>query len=105
MLNDRRLYVGPALRRLRRDRGLTQADMAADLEVSASYIALLERNHRPLSAELLLKLAQVYKFDVSALGGAAADDRARLASVLKDPMFADIELPALEVADAAANFP
>ena len=58
MVTDRRLYVGPSLRRLRRDLGLTQADMAADLEVSASYIALLERNHRPLSAEVLLRLAQ-----------------------------------------------
>ena len=49
MAADRRLYVGPSLRRLRRDLGLTQADMAADLEISASYIALLERNHRPLT--------------------------------------------------------
>ena len=50
MATERRLYVGPSLRRLRRDLGLTQADMAEDLQVSASYIALLERNHRPLSA-------------------------------------------------------
>jgi predicted transcriptional regulator/transcriptional regulator with XRE-family HTH domain len=106
MLNDRRLYVGPALRRLRRDRGLTQADMAADLEVSASYIALLERNHRPLSAEMLLRLAQIYKFDMSALTGPGGrDEAARLQGVLKDPMFADIDLPALETGDMAANFP
>ena len=52
---ERRLYVGPSLRRLRRERGLTQSDMAADLDVSPSYIALLERNHRPLSAEMLLR--------------------------------------------------
>ena len=59
MPNDRRLYVGPAIRRLRRDRGLTQADMAADLDVSPSYIALLERNHRPLSADMILRLAEI----------------------------------------------
>lgn len=105
MLNDRRLYLGPSLRRLRRDRGLTQADMAADLNVSPSYIALLERNHRPLTAEMLLRLAQIYKFDVAALTGGGADDVARLQSVLKDPMFADIDLPGLETADLAANFP
>mgnify|MGYP000750580686 CR=1 FL=1 len=67
MATERRLYVGPSLRRLRRDQGLTQADMAADLEVSASYVALLERNHRPLSAEMLLRLAQTYKLDMAAL--------------------------------------
>jgi len=33
MPTDRRLYIGPRLRRLRRDLGLTQADMAADLDV------------------------------------------------------------------------
>jgi predicted transcriptional regulator/DNA-binding XRE family transcriptional regulator len=106
MPNDRRLYVGPSLRRLRRDRGLTQSDMAADLEVSPSYIALLERNHRPLSAEMLVRLAQTYKIDVSALaGGGGSDDMARLQAVLKDPIFADIDLPALETADVTSNFP
>ena len=106
MPNERRLYVGPSLRRLRRDLGLTQSDMAADLEVSASYIALLERNHRPLSAEMLLRLAQTYKMDIAALAGdGGADDAARLQAVLKDPMFADIDLPPLESADIAVNFP
>ena len=106
MPTDRRLYVGPSLRRLRRDLGLTQADMAADLEVSASYIALLERNHRPLSAEVLLRLAQTYKLDMAQLAGAAgSDETARLQAVLKDPMFADIDLPSLETADITTNFP
>ena len=106
MSTDRRLYVGPSLRRLRRDRGLTQADMAADLEVSPSYIALLERNHRPLTAELLLRLAQTYKLDVSALAGqGGSEDMARLQAALKDPIFADIELPSMETADVATNFP
>ena len=106
MPTERRLYIGPNLRRLRRDLGLTQADMAADLEVSASYVALLERNHRPLSAEMLLRLAQTYKLDVAQLAGNSnADDMARLQAVLKDPMFADIDLPTLETADLAGSFP
>ena len=96
MVAERRLYVGPSLRRLRRDHGLTQADMAADLEVSPSYIALLERNHRPLSAEMLLRLSQTYKMDMAALAGdGGSDDVARLQAVLKDPMFGDIDLPTL----------
>ena len=104
--SDSRLYVGPSLRRLRRDRGLTQADMAADLEVSPSYIALLERNHRPLSAEMLLRLAQTYAIDLSTLAGnGPADERARLQAALKDPIFADIDLPSLETSDVVTNFP
>lgn len=106
MAAERRLYVGPSLRRLRRDHGLTQADMAADLEVSPSYIALLERNHRPLSAEMLLRLSQTYKMDMTALAGdGGSDDAARLQAVLKDPMFGDIDLPSLETADVTTNFP
>lgn len=106
MATNRRLYVGPSLRRFRRDRGLTQSDMASDLEVSPSYIALLERNHRPLSAEMLLRLAQTYSIDVSVFAGeGASDDAARLQTVLKDPIFADIDLPALETSDVATNFP
>jgi predicted transcriptional regulator/transcriptional regulator with XRE-family HTH domain len=100
-----RLYVGPSLRRIRRDRGLTQSDMAADLEVSPSYIALLERNHRPLSAELLLRLAQTYQIDMSVLADTSSDDAVRLQTVLKDPLFADIELPSLETTDVVTNFP
>ncbi|MCA3722122.1 helix-turn-helix transcriptional regulator, partial [Phenylobacterium sp.] len=87
MPSERRLYVGPSLRRLRRDLGLTQSDMAQDLEVSASYIALLERNHRPLSAEMLVRLAQTYRLDVAALAAESGDDSARLQSALRDPMF------------------
>jgi hypothetical protein len=80
--------------------------MAADLEVSPSYIALLERNHRPLSAEMLLRLAQTYKMDMSELArDGGSDDTARLLAVLKDPMFADIEFPSLETADVTTNFP
>ena len=105
MSTSHRLYVGPSLRRLRRDRGLTQSDMAADLDVSPSYIALLERNHRPLSAELLLRLAQTYNFDMSALADDGANDGARLRAILKDPIFADIDLPSLEIADVVTNFP
>jgi hypothetical protein len=106
MSANRRLYVGPSLRRIRRDRGLTQADMAADLDVSPSYIALLERNHRPLTAEILLRLAQTYALDIAALtGDGASDEMARLQAALKDPIFADIDLPSLETGDIATNFP
>jgi XRE family transcriptional regulator, fatty acid utilization regulator len=105
MAMERGLYVGPRLRRMRRDLGLTQADMAATLEVSASYIALLERNNRPLTAGLLLKLAQTYDIDMAMLGSGAAEDTARLQSVLKDPVFAGIDWAAGELTDMATNYP
>ena len=65
--NTRSVFMGPRLRRLRRDLGLTQADMAADLEISAPYVALLERNQRPVTADMLLRLALTYQIDIAAL--------------------------------------
>lgn len=106
MAKDRPVYMGPRLRRLRRELGLTQADMAADLEISASYVALLERNQRPLTADMLLRLARTYRMDMSELAGdGGAEQTARLQAVLKDPMFADIDLPGLATQDVAVNYP
>ena len=91
---------------MRRELGLTQQAMAEDLDISASYVALLERNQRPMTADLLLRLARNYQIDVAELAGDDAEDYARrLGDVLKDPLFADIDLPALEVADLATSFP
>ncbi|MUZ74754.1 ImmA/IrrE family metallo-endopeptidase [Agrobacterium vitis] len=100
------VYLGPRLRRLRKDLGLTQAMMATDLEVSPSYVALMEGNQRPVTAELLLRLARTYKIDMTVL----ADDSTpelldRLRSTIKDPIFADIEMSPLEAADVLSSFP
>lgn len=106
MAADRSVYMGPRLRRLRRELGLTQAQVASDLDISPSYVALIERNQRPLTADLLLRLAGTYKLDLSELAGdRGADYEARLGAAIKDPMFADIDFPSLEVADVAASFP
>lgn len=99
-------YLGPRLRRLRRELGLTQANMAADLEISPSYVALLERNQRPLSAEMLIRLARTYDIDIAALADDDSDaQQARLEAVLRDPIFADIDLPGAELTDMVANYP
>jgi predicted transcriptional regulator/DNA-binding XRE family transcriptional regulator len=106
MVDARSLYLGPRLKRLRRELGLTQQTMAEDLAISPSYVALLERNQRPLTAPLLLRLARTYRLDVADLAAEEGEDYGRrLADALRDPIFADIDLPALEVADLATNFP
>ena len=100
------VYLGPRLRRLRRDLGLTQSDMASDLAISPSYVALLERNQRPITADLLLRIARTYRIDIAELASGNGEDyAARLKGVLADPMFADLDLPAIQNADIATNFP
>ena len=82
-----KLFAGGRLKRLRRTLGLTQGRMAEELGVSVSYLNLIEGNQRPLTARLVLKLAEVYDIDVRTLAseqdeGAAAE----LAEAFADPI-------------------
>src|SRR5476651_2222883 len=95
-----KLFVGPRFRRIRRQIGLTQTQMAKELNISPSYVNLIEQNQRPVTAQILLKMAEAYDVDLKDL--AAADkDRffAELNEVFSDPLFREIELPKQELLD------
>ena len=84
----RKLFLGGRLKRLRRDLGLTQSQMAEDLGVSPSYLNHLERNQRPVTAQILLRLAETYDLDLRAFS--ATGDRAPRPTwrrCFADPMF------------------
>ncbi len=103
---DRKLFAGHAVRRLRRQAGLTQAAMSEVLTISPSYLNLVEKNQRPLSASLLVKLAESFDFDPRALaagepGGGESAIRRRLA----DPIFADLEIDRNEIEEWLAGAP
>jgi len=99
-------YMGPRLKRIRRDLGLTQANLASDLEISPSYVALMERNQRPVTAELLLRLARTYRIDLAQLADDGVEElTARVKAVLREPMFDDIDLPAVDISDVTTSFP
>jgi hypothetical protein len=80
--------------------------MAEELGISPSYLNLIERNQRPLTVQLLIKLASVYKLDLDELQGEATVTVKALKEIFSDPLLAD-ELPGdqelIEVADAAPN--
>ena len=97
---DTALLAGTAIRRLRRREGLTQAAMAARLSISPSYLNLLERNQRPLSARLVVQLAEQFDFDPRSLRqdeavGGIDGLRRRLA----DERFADLAIDRDEIAE------
>ena len=75
----KKAMLGHKLRRLRADRGLTQAALAERLAISASYLNLIERNQRPVTVDLLLKLGRLFDIDIQAF---AEDDAARLSAEL-----------------------
>nr|WP_295107885.1 XRE family transcriptional regulator [uncultured Caulobacter sp.] len=102
---DKKLFLGGRLKRLRRDLGVTQARMAEELGVSASYLNLLERNQRPVTAQLLLRLADAYDLDLRSLSADDPGGGAGLEEVLADKMFADLGVSRHEAAEVAELSP
>ncbi len=91
-----KVFIGPKLRELRQSRQLTQAMMASELGVSASYINLLERNQRPASLKFLITLSDSFGLNWRELtntdSGVALSD---LRQITKDPAFGET-LPDIE---------
>lgn len=105
MTENRSIFMGPRLRRLRRDLGVTQAVMASELDVSPSYIALIERNHRPMSADLLIRLADTYNVDIASFAGAEDETFEQLEAALADPVFSDHGIGRDDIRDLTAANP
>src|SRR5690606_1690320 len=89
---DQKIFAGPRIRRIRNGKGLTQTAMAEGLGISPSYLNLIERNQRPLTVQLILKLSAVYDVEPEELQGEAGGTVAGLREVFADPLLAG-ELP------------
>jgi len=72
--------VGPRLKGIRKERGVTLTDLAERTGISKSTLSRLENGQRRPSLELLLPLAQTYRVPLDDLVGApeVADPRIRL---------------------------
>ncbi|NJO53980.1 MAG: helix-turn-helix domain-containing protein, partial [Bacteroidales bacterium] len=81
----KKAFVGGRLKRLREARGLTQIALAEALGLSASYVNQLEKNQRPLTVPVLLKVNAVFGVDVQLF---SENEEARLVADLRE-VFAD----------------
>jgi XRE family transcriptional regulator, fatty acid utilization regulator len=107
MVAQRKLFLGSRLKRLRRERGLNQAAMAGELGVSASYLNHLERNQRPMTAAILLRLAEAYEIDVKAFASDSGDSASpdQLGEIFSDPMLSNLAVPRYELVELVDNAP
>ena len=100
-----KIYAGSALRETRARAALTQRRFAEKLGVSLPYLSQMENNHRPISAGVLLRLAQEFGVDLTTL---AAGDAERMVidmqEALADPLF-DAAPPLADLRLAATNAP
>lgn len=102
----RKLFLGPQIRKLRRSLKLTQAQMAEGLDISASYLTLIERNQRPLTAQLILRLADAYDVDVRTLAPQADEGVVLgLKEAAADPVLAGADLAPQDLTEMAEMFP
>ncbi len=105
-MTEQKLFAGHAVRRIRRASGLTQAAMAEALSVSPSYLNFIERNQRPITAAVLLRLAERFDFDPRTLSGAAPGGGAEaLRRRLADPLFADLSIDRSQLEEWIATAP
>ncbi|NBE06233.1 helix-turn-helix domain-containing protein [Paragemmobacter ruber] len=101
-----KLYAGAKLREMRARLSLTQKSFADKLGVSLPYLNQMENNHRPVSAAVVLALAQEFGLDVTEL---TVGESERLVSdmreALADPVFAATSPPLADLRLAASNAP
>ncbi|MEX0627028.1 MAG: helix-turn-helix domain-containing protein, partial [Cucumibacter sp.] len=84
----RKIFAGARLKAIRDQHRLTQAQLAARLDVSTSYVNQIENNQRPLTAAVMLALAEGFNLDLSELMSDKSDRLlADLREVLADPVF------------------
>jgi predicted transcriptional regulator/transcriptional regulator with XRE-family HTH domain len=98
--------MGAKIRALRRRQGLSQVKLAETLGISPSYLNLIEHDRRPLSAALLIKLAQALRLDLQTFSGEKdAHVAADLLELFGDPVFEGHDLTAADVRELAVHSP
>ena len=102
----RKILAGAKIRKLRADLGLSQSAMAVELGVSVSYLNLIERNQRPVTAQLLIKLSETYDIDPRTF---AQGDEQRTTNaceeIFADALFQGTTVPRLEMRTLTNDLP
>lgn len=105
-MEEERPQIGGRIRRLRRQRRIAQADLAAAIGISPSYLNLIEFNRRSVTVPVLFAIAGHFGIEPGEL---AATDEARLGGDLMelfgDDLFADSELTNHDIREFAAGHP
>ena len=93
-MSGSKIFAGTRLRRIRNKLNLNQVALAQSLSISPSYLNLIERDQRPITAQLLLKLHTLHGVDIAEFSGneAHSETLARLREFVADPLL-DGEIP------------
>ena len=101
-----KLFAGPKIRHLREATGLNQLTFAERLGISASYLNQIENNQRPLTAPVMLALAQTFSVDVNTFAQEDADKIVSdLREAMADPVFTGLVPNGQDLKTIVSNAP
>lgn len=98
--------IGGRIRRLRHQKGLNQAQLAEALDISASYLNLIEHNRRRITVPLLFRIASHFGIEPGEL--AESDDGRLVGDLMElfgEDLFADSDLTNQDVREFARSHP
>jgi Predicted transcription factor, homolog of eukaryotic MBF1 len=98
--------IGIVIRRLRREKSITQKSLANQLGISVAYINLIENNRRNITVPLLLKVATIFNIELSELTNDYNKQlNSDLMDVFSDNIFEEHELKNNDIKDFSINSP
>jgi predicted transcriptional regulator/DNA-binding XRE family transcriptional regulator len=101
-----KLYIGRKIKELREKVGLTQSHFAKSIGISPSYLNQIENNQRPVSAAIILQLAEKYNVNPIDLSPSASQRLlSGLADVLSDPLLRQLAVSRQDQKLIAQNVP
>ena len=101
-----KIILGHKIKRLRQDLNISQLEMAQELNISASYLNLIENNQRPITVNLLFKLGQLYNIDFKEF---TEDETGKLSvelnEIFLDPVFKSSDITKRDIKNLAQTSP
>lgn len=80
IMDDVRSYFGQRVRELRRQKGLSQKDLAAKAKLHRAYLGGVERGERNVAVENIAKIAEALDEPISSLFALSGDSAAKINS-------------------------
>ena len=100
------LKIGPKIRAFRRQLGLQANKLAEQINISPSYLALIEGGKRKIDGDHLLKICQELKIELSDLTSKSDLNLANnISELLDDKLFEDLDILGPEVQDLVNTNP
>ena len=100
------LKIGPKIKSFRRQLGLQANKLAEQLGISASYLNLIESGKRKIDGDLLLKVCEELKIELSDLTNKSDLNLVNdISELLDDQLFEDLDIVGPEVKDLVNTNP